>query len=82
MSNYTHYTVISVNSAGQITKESQKRELHARGIPGVPGAVAEVRVLAVRDDTVAGWGSARAIGKAQRYIDGEPEGDPFVCFLH
>ena len=70
MSNYTQYRTIRRDESGIIEPVSGWQALGARGIEGAPGAVEECRVVSVEGGAVAGWGSATAIGRVERRIDG------------
>ncbi len=78
---YTHFRQINRSHDGLIEPHGGMRELAARGVPGMPGMVQGYRVVSVEDGAVAGWGTARAIGKVQAHFGGDDQGEPFLALL-
>ena len=78
---HTHYTQITRDDAGLIERIGPRCTLGKRGLPGIPGATAESRIVSTEAAPVIGWGDASAIGLVEILIDGQPEGPPALCLL-
>lgn len=80
-SKFTHFTPITRDPGGGITRHHPTRPVARREVLGAPRATQHFEVISVEEGLVLGWGEAEAIGMVQPYINGEPEGEPFLAFL-